>query len=392
MFRHAVRLTAIRGIDVRLDPSLVLLAVLLGWLLYGRFVLAHGQGLAVVMAGVASLLFFASILAHEVAHALEARHRGIEVDSITLLLFGGVTQMHTESRRPRDEFVVAAVGPYISLVCAAAFGLVSAAANLWLPTAAAVPVVELSRLLALVNLALAVFNLVPGAPLDGGRVLRAGLWWLLGDRARAIRVAAWAGIAFALLLVGVGVWVGVRGWPVTATTGLWWIVIGVFLLGAARVELRHGRTQGALRGRTVAEVVPAEPVRVRLEDPVGRAYAAAIERRQAGRTGDPVLVTDADGEVVGWLEPRELDALHPADRELRVARDLLHPAASVPAVELTTSLQDLVERFVHGEHDRVRVEDAGRTVAVLSEARVARTLERLRRGDGLPTDAVGVGP
>lgn len=386
MFRHAIRIAALRGVDVRLDPSLLLLALLLGWLLFSRFSVTYSTGLAVTMAVLGSLLFFASILAHEVAHAFEAQHRGIEVDSITLLLFGGVTQMHTESRRPRDEFMVAAVGPYISLVCAAVFGLLAAIADGALPPVAAIPTVELARLLALVNLALAAFNLVPGAPLDGGRVLRAGLWWLLGDRAKAVQLAAWAGIGFALALVGVGVYTGSRAWPASATTALWWIAVGVFLFGAARVELRHGRLQGALRGLTVVDVLPPAAPRLHLDELVSRPDGDHLT--PADRNVLP-LVTDGDAEVVGWIEPRELAERTEGDGSPPTARQLLHPVGDAPGIDIEASLEDVVDRFVRGDHDRLRVEDEGRTIAVLTEAQVARMLERLRRGQEPVDDAVG---
>jgi Zn-dependent protease len=238
MLSRAVRLFTVRGVDVRLDLSVVILAGLLGWLLFQRFSAAYGASVAGMMAVIGSLLFFLSILAHELAHALEALRRGIDVHAITLLLFGGVTEMRTESERPRDEFVVAVVGPYISLVCAAFFGLVSAVAVGLLPPVTAAPVVDTTQLLALINLLLAVFNLVPGAPLDGGRVLRAGLWWLSGDRQKAIRGAARAGMTFGGLLVVVGAVLFVRGVDPIGT--IWWLVIGWFLFSAARYELRRG--------------------------------------------------------------------------------------------------------------------------------------------------------
>src|SRR5699024_10473211 len=123
----------------------------------------------------------------------EARHRGIRVHAITLLLFGGVTEMHAHGQRPNDEFAIAAAGPYASLVCAATFGLLATFAHDLLPDAAADPIAEVAGLLGWWTLLLALFNLVPGAPLDGGRVLRAILWWLLGERMRALRITVRAG-------------------------------------------------------------------------------------------------------------------------------------------------------------------------------------------------------
>jgi Zn-dependent protease len=256
---RAIRVARVRGVEVRLDPSLLLLALLLTWLLTVRFTPAYGTGTAVVLATVTSLLFFLSILAHELAHALEALHRDIDVAGITLLLFGGVTEMHSESEHPRDEFVIAAVGPYASLVCAAVFGLVAAGANAFLPGVLGAGVLEVARLLAFLNVLLAVFNLVPGAPLDGGRVLRAALWYATKDRRRAVRGAARAGQFFGIVTVGFGVLEFTRGLELAAIGGVWWVIIGVFLFGAARSELRRADLLALYDGRTVSDVLGPGP-------------------------------------------------------------------------------------------------------------------------------------
>lgn len=374
---RALRVARIRGVEVRLDPSLLLLALLLVWLLTTRFAPAWGTVPAAAMAVTTSLLFFASILAHEVAHALEALHRDIEVDGITLLLFGGVTEMHSESQHPRDEFVIAAVGPYASLVCAAVFGLLGAGAPLVLPAAAAGAVVEVTQLLAYLNLLLAAFNLVPGAPLDGGRVLRAALWWLTGDRIRAVRGAARAGQAFAIVLVVFGLLEFARGLELAALGGVWWIVIGVFLFTAARSELRRGQMQALYHGRTVADVLGPGPQVV--------AADRALDLVDPDASDDDHILITAPGEpgqdpVVGWLDPSDLRAMHPADRSVRTAGDLARPVTPLPVVTDDTSLESLVQRFLRSDDDRFRVESQGRTIAVLSERRTARALRELGAG------------
>lgn len=379
---RAFRVARIRGVEVRLDPSLLLLAVLLIWLLSNRFEGAWGTGTAVAMAAATSVLFFVSILVHEVAHALEALHRDIEVEGITLLLFGGVTEMHSESQHPRDEFAIAAVGPYASLVCAAVFGLLGAGADLVLPAAAAGAVLEVGRLLAFLNLLLAAFNLVPGAPLDGGRVLRAALWWLTGDRIRAVRGAARAGQAFGLVLVVFGVVEFTRGLELAALGGVWWVLIGGFLFTAARAELRRADMQALYRGRTVTDVLGPGPQVV----PADRLLDLVDPDASAD---DHVLVTaPGDGVVTGWLDPADLRAMHPADRSVRTAGDLSRSVADLPTVTADTSLETLVQRFLRSDDDRFRVEHDGRTIAVLSERRTAKALRELgagaRGGGGTP--------
>ncbi len=339
MLARTFRLATVRGIEVRLDPTLLVLAVLLVWSFSGQFAAAHGGTRAIGMAVAGMVLILASILAHELAHALEAIHRGIEVESITLLVFGGVTQMHSHSAHPRDEFVIAAVGPFVSLLCGAVFGLVSTAAR-QLPDTLAGPVADLAGLLALLNVLLAVFNLVPGAPLDGGRVLRAGLWWLLGDRSRAIRWAARCGQLLGLALIGFGLVVLVRA-PQAFIGALWWVVIGVFLVWAAGSEHRMSRLDDLYTGTTVRDLLP--------------------------------YVTADDGPTRRPPEPGTTAA---------VAGE---PHAGVPRLDLDADLHDLVDAF-QGSTTRIALSDGGHTHLEVTERQVAAAIGRLRRGHP-PVDA-----
>ncbi|MFA9431636.1 site-2 protease family protein [Egicoccus sp. AB-alg2] len=390
MFSRAVRLTRIRGVEVRLDVSLVPFAALVAWFFAARFRESHALSTAIVMAGIGCLLFIASILAHEVAHALEARHRGLEVPRITLFLFGGVTEMHAASETPRDEFVVAAVGPWISLVCGAAFGLFGTWATWSLPAAAAAPIAEVAGLLAWVNVVLAVFNLVPGAPLDGGRVLRAGLWWLLKDRRRALRIAARAGQALAIGLM----LLGVRAVQVAGTDGLFgalmWLAVGFFLWSAARAEIRQSDVDALLEGRAARDLVGRLPDAVHPDQPL---HLLDPDTVAPGRTllpvaadhptGDAPLGSGPNGHLAGVLSVRELVELHPTDRAARVARDLLQHVDHLPRVGLDDDVRDLIAAF-SGKVHAVRLHADGRDVGVVTEREVARALTALRRNGGTP--------
>ncbi len=320
MFTRAFRLATLRGVDVRLDLSLVVIALLVAWTFATRFTGSHGTAVGWLMAVTGAVLFFASILAHEFGHALEARHRGIHVHGITLFLFGGVTEMEAHGHRPRDELMIAAIGPWISLVCGAAFGLVATLAQA-LPDGWSGPVGDVAGTLGWINVALAVFNLVPGAPLDGGRVLRALLWWATGDRLRAVRMTSWAGQALGAGLAVFGLWVIAR----TGTAGiaaLWYVVIGLFLHGAARRELRGARLEALYTDWSVERLV------------------ADIDRR-----GMPTLAVDA---------------------------------AALSRVDAAADLHTLVDAFQDGR-GAVVVERDGQPVTVLLEREVAAAIARLRR-------------
>jgi Zn-dependent protease len=224
------------GVDIRVDRSWVFIAVLATWSFWARFQDERGAAVALVMAIVAAVLFFGSILAHELAHALEARHRGIEVRSITLYLFGGATETASEARRPGDEFAVTAVGPWTSLVLGCAFALLASGADEVGLTAPG----QVAALLAWVNLVLAFFNVLPGAPLDGGRMLDSLVWRVTGDHRRARRVATGAGRVLGSALVALGLFevVAVSGGVVD---GLWLALVGWFLVQAAAAEGRTTR-------------------------------------------------------------------------------------------------------------------------------------------------------
>ncbi|MFA9443949.1 site-2 protease family protein [Egicoccus sp. AB-alg6-2] len=370
MFSRAVRLTHVRGVEVRLDVSLLPFAALVAWFFAARFRDGNDLAVALLMAAVGCVLFIASILAHELAHALEARHRGLDVQRITLFLFGGVTEMRASSQTPRDEFVVAAVGPWISLVCGAAFGLLGTFATWVFAAPVAAPIAEVAGLLAWVNVILAVFNLVPGAPLDGGRVLRAGLWWLLKDRRRALRIAARAGqvLAAALVLLGVRA-VQVAGFE-GLFGGLIWVAVGVFLWSAARAEIRQSEVDALLDGRRTRDLVGPLAPAVQLDDPLDGLAVVPPDRSLV-----PVL---DGGHLVGVVAVREVDELHRSDRAVRRARDLLQRVDHLPRVGLDDDVRDLIDAFAGRVH-AVRLHDDGRDVAVVTEREVARALTSLRR-------------
>jgi Zn-dependent protease len=334
MFARSFHLGRLAGIAVRLDASLLLFAVLVAWVFGANFLRQHGLVTAALMAVTATLLFLGSVLVHELAHGLEARYRDIPVHGITLFFFGGMTEMHAGSRSPRDEFAVSAVGPYASLVCGAAFGLIAASAPL-LGDALAAPVAGVAGLLAWLNLFLAAFNLVPGAPLDGGRVLRAGLWWLLGDRGTAIHIATRAGQTLAAALVLTGVSLLVTGlftgadparaiapstWARLAESpvfGIVLVLVGAFIFQAARTELAQHQVDRLLDEGRVHELL-----------------------------GEPTPVTE--------------------------------PVDDLSELSPQASLRELVDRLLE-DRDAVVIRDGAHPVAVLSEREVARGLERLRR-------------
>ena len=225
-------------VPVRLHPSLLLVVGLVAVTVVDRLALRFGSAAATALAVAVGVLLVASVLVHELAHALEARRRGAAVGGIRLFALGGVTELGDHGRTPRDEFAVAAVGPWSSLVVASACGLGASAAEQWLGGDAGAALGLLLGLTGWLNLGLVAFNLLPAAPLDGGRMLHAVLWRATGDRARASRATGRLGQALAAALGVLGALSAVLQ-PASSIGGLWSVVLGVVLWRAAGAEVRR---------------------------------------------------------------------------------------------------------------------------------------------------------
>ncbi len=247
--RYTIRLGKLAGIDISLDVSWLVVLVLVTWLL-ADYYLGLPDGSNPIwrwgLAALTGLLIFVSVLAHEMAHSLVSRARGIPVPRITLYLFGGVSPLSAPPRRPRDEFWMALVGPLASMAVAGLFGVLW-----WLAGLAHPALADAAGFLAGTNALLALFNLLPTFPLDGGRVLRAIVWATTRDPGRATQLAVNSGILLAWAMILFGVWQLLGGnWM----GGLWLALIGWFLQGAAVQEGRFAALHNLLKGHTVREV------------------------------------------------------------------------------------------------------------------------------------------
>lgn len=253
---RAIRLGRIAGIEINLDWSwLVILALFTGSLATGHFpqTVPGLSSIAYLGAGsLASLLLFASVIAHELGHSLVARRYGVPVKDITLFIFGGVSSLEREPKTPGAEFLIAVIGPVVSLVLGIVFWLLS------LPLRGISPLgFSLFNYLGTANMALAIFNLLPGFPLDGGRVLRAILWRVTGNQQRATRGAVRTGQVLALLFILIGVWQFYNG---DFFGGIWIGFIGWFLFSAAQAANRQTLIESTFRGVTVRDLMQPSPV------------------------------------------------------------------------------------------------------------------------------------
>ncbi|WP_248959901.1 site-2 protease family protein [Sphaerisporangium perillae] len=303
--RQNLRLGHVAGIPVGAHWSTVAIAALIGGLLAASVLpeAVPGQGEARywIVAVAASVVFLGSLLGHELAHALVARRRGITVKSITLWLLGGVTEFDGEAKTPKDEFLISAAGPLASLVFSVFFFLVI------LPFDGPALVISAVRWLALMNGMLAVFNMLPGAPLDGGRVLHAALWRRHGDRARADRSAAKAGQVLGMTLIAIG---GMELILLAWTGGLWMMLIGWFLVSAARSEGVVRAAREGLQGWRVRDVMtPSPDIAPGWQNIDDFIDTVALRSRQL-----VFPVVDFGGQATGVLSLEALTAMPPEQR------------------------------------------------------------------------------
>ena len=250
MTQHNIPLGRILGIPIRLDYSWFVIFALLTWTLAGSYYPAEFKDwpplLYWFIGAVTAIMLFASVLLHELGHSVVALRYKVPVRSITLFLFGGVAQIGAEPPSAIAEFLIASAGPLVSLALAVLFYMVQ-------PLVTGMePLLGLAKYLAYINLALVLFNLMPGYPLDGGRVFRAVVWAITGNMRRATLIAANVGRFFAFLFIFVGVWQMFHG---NFGGGLWIAFIGWFIDNAASAQVQQMMVQGLLAGHRVSQAM-----------------------------------------------------------------------------------------------------------------------------------------
>jgi Zn-dependent protease len=338
----SLRFGRIAGIPVGASWSALLIALLIAWYLGGQLLPTQVPGLvpaAYWLAGAAGAgLFLGSLLAHEVGHALVARRAGLRVRGITLWLLGGVAQLEDEPASPGDELRVAIVGPAVSLALAVGFGLAAAALSLaGVPTLAVV----VAAWLALGNAALAVFNLLPAAPLDGGRVLRGLLWRRHGNRVRASVTATRAGVWVGAGLIAYGLLGAFTGWGFGT---LWTALVGWFLVTAARQERDQAILGRGLAGLPADQVMAPAPAVAPAWFTVDAFLRNYVEPWQA----TVLPLRSFDGRPAGVVTAAALYAVPHDRRHIVRAGDVAIPMSALLVVAPDQPVGDLAARLAGG--------------------------------------------
>ena len=361
MFSDSVKLFSISGFEIKIDPSWLLIASLITWSLsqhYFPSVLpGHSTQTYVFVALTATLLFFASLILHELAHSLVARKMGVPVERITLFMFGGVAEMKAEPTSAKAEFWIALAGPVMSFVLAFGFWTLGKIIGLAVADSA---VGEVVTYLAMINLMLAIFNLLPAFPLDGGRVLRAYLWNRGGDILKATETASKAGAVLAYALMFLGLVFLFQG---AIVVGLWQILLGGFVLVAARSGYQQQLARSVFEGLVVGTLMNRSPVvaspDMRLSDFVNQIllhdrvnFVPVIENGVLLGHMDQALLAGIDRE--NWISTRVGDVFEGLDPATTVSPD--------------TPVQDLLARIAETGQRKFLVTGDNRLLGVVTLA------------------------
>lgn len=313
---------------------------------------------------IAAAVFLASLLAHELSHAVVARRNGVETDSIVLWLLGGAARLRSDAPSPGAELRIAGIGPLVSLLIGLFF---AAVASVVVATAGPGLGAEAVAWLAAINILLALFNALPAAPLDGGRLLRAVVWWRTGDWLRATTVASGAGRGLGWLLIGLGVYLFLLGGIVG---GLWFALIGWFLIAVATMESDQARMRFLLGDVPVRRVMTPDPVAV----PAGLSVAEFLERDLFRYRHSAFPVTGPGGEPLGLLTLDRIRDVPEPERGRVTLGDAMLPLAETATTSPGTPLTELLARLESSPGRRALVLEDGRLVGIVSASDVSRVI------------------
>lgn len=368
-----IRVARFFGFDVRLDFSWFIIFFLVLWT-FARAVFpyrtpGYSSGVYIAMAVAGALMFFGSVLLHELAHSAVARARGIPVEGITLFIFGGIARIRSDAENPKDEFLITVVGPLSSALIGLillGFGRLGEAVGL--PE----PVTGVAGYLALLNFWLAAFNLIPAFPLDGGRLFRSLVWHVSKDVRKATRWASYTGRTFGLLLVGLGV-ISLFGGRLV--NGMWLIFIGWFLSQAAEASYRQLILRRILEGVQAYEAMTRSPETVRPDLPLRDIVDDYFLRRRY----NAFPVEDSDGRLLGLIT---LSQVKEVERDLwptTPVESVMIQICEAVTVRPKDTLADVLSKLEGAGVGRALVVDNGNLEGVISRADVAQWLDRYQQ-------------
>ncbi|MBS4730708.1 site-2 protease family protein [Mycobacterium sp. SM1] len=358
----------IAGFPVSVNWSVLVILWLFTWSLASTLpttVPNYSKGAYWLAGACGALVLLGSLLAHELTHAILARRAGVRVIDVTLWLFGGVTRLGGEAKTPKEAFRIAVSGPLMSLALAGAFG----GAAYLLGTLGIAPIVlGVAWWLSGINLLLGVFNLLPGAPLDGGRVLKAYLWRRYGDSVRATIGAAHAGRVLAFILIALGLVEFLAG---AMVGGVWLAFIGWFIFAASHEEEAQVTARQAIADVRVGDVMTANPHTA----PADITIEDFIQHYLLGDRHSAYPVAGRDGSIIGLITLAQLRGIPPNQRPATLVREAAIPLPRVPTATPDEPLTALLERLRSDVGNRALVIDAGRLAGIVSASDLSRLID-----------------
>jgi len=365
MNKQTISLGRILGIPIRLDYSWFLVFVLLTWNLAVSYYPAElgsaSSAVYWVMGAVTAIMLFGSVLLHELGHSVIARQYKIPVRKITLFIFGGVAEIGTEPPSASAEFFIAIAGPLVSFGLALLFGMLQFA------LAPLAMLFVLAKYLAVINGSLALFNLVPGFPLDGGRIFRSLVWGLTNNMSLATRIAANLGRLISFLFIAVGIWQIFNG----DLGGLWFAFIGWYLQGAAVSQLEQQKLASLFAGHRVSEAMNRSYVLIPAEMPLQH----LVDENLLGDWQRAFVVRGED-TIIGLLSGRDIRAVPRARWQTITAAQVMTPLAQLRSVGLDTELKSAVEEMSRVQVPSLPVAANGHILGTISREDVLRFLRR----------------
>ncbi|MFN7927931.1 MAG: site-2 protease family protein [Blastocatellia bacterium] len=364
-----IKLGRIFGISIGLHYSWLMIALLIAFSLAAHFQAAHPDwALGVVwgLAIVTALLFFAAIVAHELSHAIVARWRGVPVNSITLFALGGVAQMEKDAEDAKTEFLVGVVGPVTSAVIGLACLFVAWVQGWEANSEPTTPLMAMFVWLGYINLGLALFNLIPGFPMDGGRVLRALIWWLTGNAQRATRLAAGMGqlVAFGFIFLGI-----FRFFNGAGLSGLWMAFIGWFLLNAARSAYVQQEVIERLQGVRVGDLMTRDCTIVD-----GNTNLQTFVHEYLLHTGRRCFLVAEQGRITGLITPNEVKEVEQARWPYTTIYDVMRPLEQLKTVTPETPVSEALEIIGRDDVNQLPALANGRLAGMISRDQILRYL------------------
>jgi Zn-dependent protease/predicted transcriptional regulator len=368
--RSNIRLGRLFGIEVGLHYSWFLIAFLITMSLASQFQAvdsAWGPGVIWSVSIVTAILFFAALLAHEMSHALVARAHGLTTRAITLFALGGVAQIEREPEDPKTEFWVGIVGPFSSAVIGVFCFLIAAAAGWRMGASPDTPIQAMFFWLGSINLMLAAFNLIPGFPLDGGRILRSIIWGITKNGERSTMLAARTGQTVALLFIALGIF---RFFTGAGFGGLWIAFIGWFLMQAASASYATVSLSAGLRDVRVNDVMDRDCTTLD-----GNMNVQRFVEDYLLRTGRRCFVIAQNGEVAGLVTPNEIKALERPRWPYTTLYDIMRPLDQLHTVSTSTPVMAALETMGRDDVNQLPVVDNNHLEGVVTRAHVLQFLQ-----------------